>query len=177
MRRGAPSPGIVSPGSDTRRDRVPHAPLTLRHYHPAMRTRTLLSTLLGLGGLLGPDLNAQASASEIVAGAVQVARRGFVIGDRSAGAVMESRCYRLSAGSVIALLYTLCVTIDDLVLTDGTRLEKRGVIPDETVLPSGADIAARRDPVLARALTRLGRPTDPIEAGRLLPPRDEDLLW
>ncbi len=118
-----------------------------------------------------------ASASEIVAGALQLARRGFVIGDRSAGAVMESRCYRLSAGSVIALLYTLCVTIDDVVLTDGTRLEKRGVIPDETVLPSGADLAAGRDPVLARALTRLGRPTGPVEAGRLLPPRSEELLW
>ena len=118
-----------------------------------------------------------ASASELLAGIVQMEGRGVVLGDRSSGAVMASRCYGLSAGSVIALLYTLCVTDEDIVLRNGIRLEKRGVIPDETVLPSGADLAAGRDPVLARALQRLGRPRDPAEAGRLLPRRDRDLLW
>jgi C-terminal processing protease CtpA/Prc len=118
-----------------------------------------------------------ASASEIFAATVQVAKRGTVIGDRSAGAVMESRCYGLSAGSVFALLYGLCATSADLILSDGTRLEKRGVIPDETVLPGGSDLASGRDPVLARALERLGHRIDPGEAGRLLTRRSYDLLW
>jgi len=118
-----------------------------------------------------------ASASEIFAATVQLEKRGTVLGDRSEGAVMESRCYGLSAGSVFALLYGLCATSADLVLTDGTRLEKRGVIPDETVLPSGPDLATGRDPVLARALERLGHRINPVEAGRLLIRRSYELLW
>jgi len=120
---------------------------------------------------------ASASASEILAGTVQLEKRGTIVGDRSAGAVMTSRCYRLTAGSVIALIYGLCITGRDLVLTDGTRLEKRGVLPDEIVIPSGADLAAGRDPALARALERLGHPVTAAEAGRLLPRPSEDLVW
>jgi carboxyl-terminal processing protease len=118
-----------------------------------------------------------ASASEMLAGTVQMEKRGVVLGDRSAGAVMASLCYGLSAGSVLARLYALCVTVTDLVLRDGTRLEKRGVMPDEVVLPSGADLAAGRDPALARALERLGHHADPTQAGRLMPRPAIELLW
>jgi carboxyl-terminal processing protease len=130
---------------------------------------------------LGPLLllvdSRSASASELVAGTVQQEKRGAVLGDRSMGAVMESRCYGLRAGSVVALLYGLCATSADFILKDGTQLEKRGVIPDEVVLPSGADLAAGRDPVLARALERLGHHTDATEAGRLMPRPAIELLW
>jgi len=118
-----------------------------------------------------------ASASEMFAGTMQVEKRGTVIGDRSAGAVMASRCYGSSAGSVVALLYTMCITVTDFVLRDGTRLEKRGVQPDEVVLPSGADLALGRDPALARALERLGHPVTATEAGRLVERPAIELQW
>jgi len=50
-------------------------------------------------------------------------------------------------------------------MSDGVSLEKRGVTPDETLLPSGADLAARRDPALARAVTLLGGTLTPEQAG------------
>lgn len=45
--------------------------------------------------------------------------------------------------------------------SDGTRLGGGGVIPDEVVLPSGADLARRRDPALARAITVAGHAITP----------------
>jgi C-terminal processing protease CtpA/Prc len=144
------------------------------------KTDTLVARARG-GRFEGPLIvladSRSASASELFAGTVQEERRGTVIGDRTAGAVMGSRCYGLTAGSAIVLLYELCVTAEDVVLADGIRLEKRGVIPDEAVLPSGADLAAGRDPVLARALESLGHSIDPAAAGRLLSRRSYELLW
>ena len=40
---------------------------------------------------------------------------------------------------------------------------------DETVLPTGADLAAERDPVLARAITLLGGSMTAEEAGKFYP--------
>jgi len=143
-------------------------------------TDSLVAKAVG-GSFDGPLIvlidGASASASEIVAGTVQMEKRGTIIGDRSEGAVMTSRCYPLTAGSVIALVYGLCITGWDLVLADGTRLEKRGVLPDEIVLPSAADLAAGRDPALARALERFGHLVTAADAGRLLPARGQELVW
>ena len=61
----------------------------------------------------------------------------------------------------------MSVTIADVVMPDGGKLENAGVIPDELVLPSGEDIAAGNDPALTRALTLLGAPFTPKEAGAL----------
>lgn len=51
-------------------------------------------------------------------------------------------------------------------MSDGARLEKVGVTPDEIVLPTGADLATGRDPVLARAISLLGGTMTAEQAGK-----------
>jgi hypothetical protein len=43
------------------------------------------------------------------------------------------------------------------------------VAPDEVILPTAADLAAGRDPVLARAAALAGLQMDPVKAGQLFP--------
>jgi C-terminal processing protease CtpA/Prc len=100
-----------------------------------------------------------ASASEIAARAVQLERRGVVIGDRTAGAVMTSRVFTHTTGIHSIAFYAESITIGDVRMHDGASLEGSGVTPDELVLPSGDDLASGRDPALARALAILGRGT------------------
>jgi carboxyl-terminal processing protease len=109
-----------------------------------------------------------ASASEILARVVQLTRRGVVLGDRTAGAVMRSEWYSYGIGAETIVFYGVAVTTADVVMSDGGRLEGVGVQPDTLILPTGADLAARRDPVLARALAILGKPMDPAAAGSLM---------
>ena len=108
-----------------------------------------------------------ASGSEIFARTIQLTGRGKVIGDRTAGAVRESMGFGHTVGTVMIIPYGMSVTIADVVLPDGGKLENEGVIPDELVLPTGEDIALGNDPALARALTLLGVPFTPKEAGAL----------
>jgi C-terminal processing protease CtpA/Prc len=108
-----------------------------------------------------------ASASEILARNAQLTHRGKVIGDRTAGAVMRARMHGLKLGMETMTFYGVQVTEADLVMADDSRLEHVGVVPDEVILPSGSDLAARNDPVLARALTLAGAASDPVKAGRL----------
>lgn len=112
------------------------------------------------------------SASELFARTVQLEKRGIVIGDRSAGAVMRSGFHPgllgdMSSGNMIP--YGASITDADFVPTDGKSLEHAGVIPDEAVLPTAADLAARLDPVLARAAAIAGAELSPAKAGALFP--------
>lgn len=109
------------------------------------------------------------SASEVFARVVQLEKRGTVIGDRSAGKVMRSRFYPLQIGTVHLILFGITVTDADLIMTDGKSLEHVGVNPDELLLPTPADMAAHRDPVLARAASLVGIKLDPEKAGALFP--------
>lgn len=113
-----------------------------------------------------------ASAAEMLAYVLQMRKRGTVVGDRTAGAVMEARGHQHSVGVDRVAFYYTSVTTADFVFADGTRLEGRGVVPDEIVLPSGADLAAGRDPALARAITLAGHTVTPGAAGRLFPPEE-----
>jgi len=100
---------------------------------------------------------------------LQLANRGTVIGDRTAGEAMES-LYRpliAPAGEKI-IAFGVNMTVADLIMSDGGRLEKTGVRPDFEVLPSAADMTANRDPALAQALTFAGQPIDSAAAGALL---------
>jgi carboxyl-terminal processing protease len=110
-----------------------------------------------------------ASAAEILTRVVQLEHRGTVIGDRTAGAVMGAMLYRESVSMDGDVIYGFSVTMANLIMGDGKSLEKTGVVPDETVLPTGANLAAGRDPVLARAAELAGVKLDATEAGKLFP--------
>ena len=74
-----------------------------------------------------------ASASEVLARVVQIERRGFIVGDRSSGSVMEARHYPHEVSIDSRVSYAPSVTDADLVMTDGKTLEPVGVEPDIVV--------------------------------------------
>jgi C-terminal processing protease CtpA/Prc len=92
-----------------------------------------------------------------------------VIGDRTAGAVMRSKGYPHQMGADIAIFYGVSITDADVIMPDGKSLEHVGVTPDETALPAPEDLAAKRDPVLARAAALVGLNLTPEKAGSLFP--------
>lgn len=110
------------------------------------------------------------SAAEVFARVVQLEKRGIVIGDRSAGAVMRSMMHaHQPAAGMRGYYYGLSVTDADIIMVDGKSLERVGVVPDELLLPTASDLAAGRDPVLARAGRLIGLQIDPEKAGKLFP--------
>lgn len=115
--------------------------------------------------------SASASAAELLARAVQLQKRGVVMGDRSSGSVMEAKIFPYS-GDFGGLVYSFEVTVSDLVMGDGKSLEHAGVIPDRVMVPLPEDLAARRDPVLAAAVESVGGKLTAEKAGELFP-----ILW
>ncbi len=109
------------------------------------------------------------SAAELFARVIQLEKRGVVIGDRSAGAVMRSRRYSHEHGTDVVVPYGASVTDADMIMADGKSLERVGVTPDELLLPTAADLAANRDPVLARAAETLGLKLPADKAGSFFP--------
>jgi carboxyl-terminal processing protease len=110
-----------------------------------------------------------ASASELFARVVQLEKRGLVLGDTSSGKVMEAEAFSHQVGLSIIAFYGDSITRSDVIMTDGKSLENLGVTPDETSLPTAADLAAGRDPVLARAAELAGVRLTPEAAGKLFP--------
>jgi C-terminal processing protease CtpA/Prc len=109
------------------------------------------------------------SAAEIFARLVQLEKRGLVIGDQSAGAVMQSKPYFYEVGAENVVNYGVSITNADVIMSDGKSVEHVGVTPDELVLPSPEDLAAGRDPVLARAFELAGVKVDSTKAGAMFP--------
>jgi C-terminal processing protease CtpA/Prc len=112
------------------------------------------------------------SSAEIFARLMQLEKRGTIIGDQTAGAVMRSKYYDHTIGVDIFVSYGGTITDANLIMTDGKSLEGAGVTPDDLQLPTPADLAARRDPVLAHAASVVGLKLDPAKAGALFP-----VLW
>lgn len=110
-----------------------------------------------------------ASASEVFARTIQLHKRGRVIGDKTAGAVMESRFFTSKSGVGSVAYYGVSVTVADLIMPDGKSLEKVGVMPDEVLLPSGQELAEQKDVVLSYAAKQAGVELLPETVGKLFP--------
>ena len=139
-----------------------------------LRSRRPRSKRLFSGMLVVLVDSASASSAEILARVVQLEKRGRVIGDRTAGAVMLAERLSLSAGNEIRfILYGASVTVADLVMKDGRSLEGEGVTPDEIVRPTAADIREGRDPAMARAASLAGLELSPESAWSHFRPKTE----
>ncbi len=112
-----------------------------------------------------------ASASEVFARVIQIEKRGRIVGDLSAGAVMTSNFITMANARGVSDFATysffgLSVTIADLIMSDGNRLENIGVIPDHPVGPAGRALFEKSDPVLAFSAQLLGTNMTSDEAGK-----------
>ncbi len=112
-----------------------------------------------------------ASAAELFARTVQLEKRGLLIGDLTSGAVMEAMGQSFELGADVQIFYAASITRADLIMSDGKTLEHSGVTPDERMLPTAADLAAGRDPVLSYAASLCGVKLSPEAAGKLFPVR------
>jgi carboxyl-terminal processing protease len=110
-----------------------------------------------------------ASCAELLARLIQLEKRGVVIGDLSGGAVMQSRFYQQAMGDNTVITYGASITNADFIMSDGKSLEHIGVTPDELLKPTAEDLAANRDPVLARAFELLDVKVDAARAGAMFP--------
>ena len=91
------------------------------------------------------------SASECFAGGMQSISRARVFGQTSMGQALPAFFDKLPNGDV------LIHATGDFVTADGTRLEGRGVVPDESVPLARADLLAGRDATLEAALRWIDR--------------------
>jgi carboxyl-terminal processing protease len=91
------------------------------------------------------------SASECFAGGLQALKRVRVFGQTSMGQALPAFFDKLPNGDV------LIHATGDFVTADGTRLEGRGVVPDEIVQVDRRDLLAGRDPTLQAALAWVDR--------------------
>jgi carboxyl-terminal processing protease len=94
-----------------------------------------------------------ASTSEVFAGGLQDLGRARVFGETSAGMALPAQAIELPNGDV------LMHAVADFVTGKGTRLEGRGVIPDETAVPSRAALLDGNDAALDAAKRWIGERT------------------
>ncbi|MEO5824119.1 MAG: S41 family peptidase [Vicinamibacteraceae bacterium] len=110
------------------------------------------------------------SSAEVLARFLQQ-RGARVVGDVTRGAVTGARVFNHAAGEGdIRVLYAVMVTVLDVLMPDGSRLEGAGVQPDILSLPTPDDLERGADPVLATAAALLDVTIDPLRAGRLSRP-------
>lgn len=100
-----------------------------------------------------------ASTTEIFAAGLQEPGRARVFGQPSAGAALPSVATRLPNGDV--LLYAMA----DFQTPGGTRIEGRGVLPDEPIQLTRESLLREGDPVLAAALRWLVLEADSAAVG------------
>ena len=107
------------------------------------------------------------SAGEVFPRVMQIEGRAIVVGDRTAGAVITSIGLGHVVGFERVLQYGMSVSVADVIMSDGQRLENVGVIPDHLVLPTAEDLASNRDPQMAKALELVGVQVTPEQAYQL----------
>jgi carboxyl-terminal processing protease len=105
-------------------------------------------------GIIVDELSA--STSEIFAKGMQSLGRARIFGERSAGQALPAMATRLPNGDV------LMHVIADFVAPDGSRIEGRGVTPDERVALTIADARAGRDAPLEAAVAWIERARLPV---------------
>jgi carboxyl-terminal processing protease len=91
-----------------------------------------------------------ASTSEIFAAGMQAIGRARVFGELSAGQALPALASKLPNGDV------LMHAIADYLVADGTRIEGRGVVPDEVVPLTVEALSAGRDAALQAAVAWIG---------------------
>lgn len=94
---------------------------------------------------------ASRSAAELTPAALKQFGRAVVVGETTAGAVLISQDTDLPDGGRLTLSRA------DLVMRDGTRLEKNGLTPDTVVARTTQDRREGRDPQLEAAIALLDR--------------------
>ncbi len=122
-----------------------------------------------------------ASAAEMTARVLQIEKRARVFGDYSSGSVMTSVTFPfrsvMSALSDAAIIKIgMSITIADVVMRDGSRLEHIGVVPDEVLQPVGLALKLKTDAVLAYTASKFGATLSPEDAGKFyfITEKDED---
>jgi C-terminal processing protease CtpA/Prc len=106
------------------------------------------------------------SCAEMLAYFLQ-ARGARVIGDSTDGLVRSSEVRYHRVGDDDATVpYGVQVTVDDITMADGVRLEGRGVRPDVLSVPAADDLERGLDPVLSQAAASFGVTLDPHKAAR-----------
>ncbi|MFQ5857957.1 MAG: S41 family peptidase [Anaerolineae bacterium] len=105
------------------------------------------------GVLTDPDIplvvlvnKGSASASEILAGAIQDLNRGILVGEETFGKGSVQQIYTLSDKS------QLNVTVAHWLTPDGDDIDEQGVLPDVVVTPTEEQIEARQDVQLEQAI-------------------------
>ncbi|MBI2518593.1 MAG: hypothetical protein HYV95_17090 [Opitutae bacterium] len=102
-----------------------------------------------------------ASTAELMAAGLQETGRARIFGERSAGQALPSSFKQLPSGDLFQF------AMADIVTPRGRSLEGAGVVPDEIVLRTGADLAAGRDSVLDAARAWLLAERAKISTGQI----------
>jgi carboxyl-terminal processing protease len=87
-----------------------------------------------------------ASTSEMFSAALQALGRARIFGERTAGQALPAMATRLPNGDV------LMHVVADFVAADGSQIEGKGVIPDEVIPLTPADLSSGRDAPLEAAV-------------------------
>jgi carboxyl-terminal processing protease len=91
-----------------------------------------------------------ASASEIVAGALQDHKAATLVGEKTFGKGTVQKVIDLGAGTILK------VTIARWYTPNGKNITKEGITPDQAVELKAEDVNAGKDPQLDAAKQRLG---------------------
>jgi carboxyl-terminal processing protease len=97
-----------------------------------------------------------ASASEIVAGAIQAQQRGQIVGATTFGKGSVQLPQTLSDGSILRVTIARWFTPDD------RTIDGEGLAPDVTIELTDEDRQAQRDPQLDEAIELLGGEVEPL---------------